>query len=45
MKKKRELEIGDHVKEIKSKRGKKRYGEILLILEDNIGDPTIECGN
>ena len=42
-KKKRELEIGDHVKEIKSKRGKKRYGEILLILEDNVGDPTIEC--
>ena len=42
-KKKRELEIGDHVREIKSTRGKKRYGEILLILEDNIGDPTIEC--
>lgn len=42
-KKKRELEIGDHVKEIKSFRGKKRYGEILLILEDNVGDPTIEC--
>lgn len=42
-KKKRELEIGDHVKEIKSNRGKKRFGEILLILEDNVGDPTIEC--
>ena len=42
-KKKRELEIGDHVKEVTSSRGKKRYGEILLILEDNVGDPTIEC--
>lgn len=42
-KKKRELGIGDHVKEIKSTRGRKRYGEILLILEDDIGNPTIEC--
>jgi len=43
-KKKRELEIGDNVKEVKAKRGtKKRFGEILLILEDNVGDPTIEC--
>ena len=29
--------------EIKSPKGKKRYGEILLILDDNPGDPTIEC--
>tara|TARA_B100000676_G_C17994151_1_gene796734 strand:+ start:111 stop:689 length:579 start_codon:yes stop_codon:yes gene_type:complete len=43
-KKKRELEIGDNVKEIKGTRGtKKRFGEILLFLHDNPGDPTVEC--
>jgi hypothetical protein len=43
-KNKRELEIGDNIKEIKPRRGsKKRFGEILLILDDNPGDPTIEC--
>ena len=35
-KNKRELEIGDNIKEIKPRRGsKKRFGEILLILDDN----------
>ena len=43
-KKKRELEIGDNVKEIKGTRGaKKRFGEILLFLHDNPGDPNVEC--
>lgn len=43
-KKKRELEIGDNVKEIVTTRGrKKRIGEIVSILSDNVGDPTIEC--
>ena len=35
-KNKRELEIGDNIKEIKPRRGsRKRFGEILLILDDN----------
>ena len=42
-KKKRELEIGDSVKETTSTNGKKRIGEIVSILQDNPGDPTIEC--
>jgi hypothetical protein len=42
-KKKRELEIGDSVKEIAPTNGKKRVGEIVSILQDNPGDPTIEC--
>jgi len=43
-KNKRELEIGDNIKEIKPRRGsKKRFGEILLILDDNKSDPTVEC--
>ena len=43
-KKKRELEIGDNVKEIVTTRGrKKRIGEIVSILADNVGDPTLEC--
>ena len=43
-KKKRELEIGDNVKETITSRGQKRkIGEITLILQDNISDPTIEC--
>ena len=37
-KNKRELEIGDNIKEIKPRRGsRKRFGEILLILDDNQG--------
>jgi hypothetical protein len=42
-KKKREFEIGDTVKESVSTKGKKRVGEIVAILQDNPGDPTIEC--
>tara|TARA_Y100000589_G_C27093479_1_gene604943 strand:- start:204 stop:761 length:558 start_codon:yes stop_codon:yes gene_type:complete len=39
-KKKRELSIGDHIKEIGLK---KRVGEIVSILEDSKTNPTIEC--
>ena len=43
-KKKRELEIGDNIKEIKPRKGgKKRFGEILLILDDSKTDPMVEC--
>lgn len=43
-KKKRELEIGDHVKETGFARtGRKRIGEIISILSDSKSDPTIEC--
>ena len=43
-KKKKTIEIGDHVKETVSvKGGKKRCGEILMILQDDPGDPTCEC--
>ena len=43
-KKKRELEIGDNVKETITNKGRNRkIGEIVLILQDNISDPTIEC--
>tara|TARA_B100001093_G_C26562017_1_gene899080 strand:+ start:42 stop:632 length:591 start_codon:yes stop_codon:yes gene_type:complete len=42
-KKKKEIEIGDHVKETVSSKGKKRCGEVLMILADNPGDPTMEC--
>jgi len=42
-KKKRSIEIGDYVKEtVASKGGKKRCGEILMILQDDPGDPTCE---
>lgn len=41
---KRELEIGDHVKETSFARtGRKRTGEIISILSDSKSDPTIEC--
>ncbi len=41
---KRELEIGDNIKEIKPRKGgKKRFGEILLILDDSKTDPMVEC--
>jgi hypothetical protein len=41
---KRELEIGDHVKETSfSRTGRKRIGEIISILSDSKSDPTIEC--
>ncbi len=43
-KKKKTIEIGDHVKEIVAvKGGKKRCGEVLMILQDDPGDPTCEC--
>lgn len=41
---KRELEIGDHVKETSFARtGRRRIGEIISILSDSKNDPTIEC--
>jgi ferredoxin len=41
---KRELEIGDHVKETSFARtGRRRIGEIISILSDSKSDPTIEC--
>tara|TARA_B100001057_G_C22823542_1_gene940420 strand:+ start:1462 stop:2052 length:591 start_codon:yes stop_codon:yes gene_type:complete len=42
-KKKKVIEIGSHVKETVSSKGKKRCGEVLMILDDNPGDPTMEC--
>ena len=39
----RDVEIGDHIRETSSSRGKKRCGEVLMILQDNPGDPTLEC--
>ncbi len=39
----RDVEIGNHVRETSSSRGKKRCGEVLMILQDNPGDPTLEC--
>ena len=42
-KKKKDIEIGDFVKETVSSKGKKKCGEVLMILADNPGDPTIEC--
>ena len=39
----RYVEICDHVRETASSRGKKRCGEVLMILQDNPGDPTLEC--
>ncbi len=39
----RDVVIGDFVRQIKSTSGKKKCGEVLAILEDNVGDPTIEC--
>ena len=43
-KKKRQLEIGDHIKETSFARaGRRRVGEIISILSDSKSDPTIEC--
>ncbi len=42
-KKKKEIDIGDFVRETVSSKGKKRCGEVLMILQDNPGDPTLEC--
>ena len=42
-KKKKTIEIGDHVKEIVASKGsRKRCGEVLMILQDDPGDPTCE---
>ena len=42
-KKKKSIEIGDHVKEVVASKGnKKRCGEVLMILQDDPGDPTCE---
>ena len=38
-----DLEIGDFVKETVSSKGRKKCGEVLMILQDNPGDPTFEC--
>ncbi|SVC85246.1 uncharacterized protein METZ01_LOCUS338100, partial [marine metagenome] len=40
-KKKKDLEIGDIVRETVSVKGKKRCGEILMILQDDPADPTM----
>jgi hypothetical protein len=43
-KKKKTIEIGDYVKEtVALKGGKKRCGEVLMILNDDPSDPTCEC--
>jgi len=42
-KKKKDLEIGDIVRETRATKGKKRCGEILMILADDPSDPTMEC--
>ena len=43
-KKKRELQIGDHVRETSlTRNGRRRVGEIISILSDSKNDPTIEC--
>ena len=39
----RDVEIGDHVKQTVSTGGKKKCGEVLMILQDNPGDPSLEC--
>jgi hypothetical protein len=36
----RDVEIGDHVRQTTSNSGKKKCGEVLMILQDNPGDPT-----
>ena len=42
-KKRKSIEIGDHVKETVSSKGqKRRCGEVLMILQDDPGDPTCE---
>lgn len=39
----RDVEIGDYVKQTVSTGGKKKCGEVLMILQDNPGDPSLEC--
>ena len=43
-KKKKEIEIGDVIREMVASRGKKRrVGEVLMILMDKPDDPSLEC--
>ena len=43
-KKKKELEIGDVIREMVAAKGKKRrVGEIMMILQDQPDDPSLEC--
>ena len=39
----RDVEIGDNVKQTVATGGKKKCGEVVMILQDNPGDPTLEC--
>ena len=39
----RDVEIGDFVRQLKAANGKKKCGEVVSILQDNVGDPTLEC--
>ena len=36
------LQIGDHIKE-KSFKLKRRVGQVIMILDDNKKNPTLEC--
>lgn len=43
-KKKKDLEIGDVIREMVAAKGKKRrVGEIMMILQDQPDDPSLEC--
>ena len=43
-KKKKDIEIGDVIREMMASKGKKRrVGEVLMILQDRPDDPTLEC--
>ena len=39
----KELRAGDFVRERNSQKTKKRCGEVLMILQNSIKDPTVEC--
>ena len=39
----RDVQIGDFVRQLKATNGKKKCGEEVSILQDNVGDPTLEC--
>ena len=39
----RDVQIGDFVRQLKANNGKKKCGEVVSILQDNVGDPTLEC--
>ena len=43
-KKKKDIEIGDVIREMVASKGKKRrVGEVLMILQDQPDDPSLEC--